>query len=174
MQLTPEQIARFWTKVDKSGECWLWTGARKHGNYGHLSLNGRFVGAHRVAYFLVHGIDPQALAVCHHCDNPPCVRPDHLFLGTIRDNHQDMIQKGRQALPPRRAGEANGQARLTADDIKQIRALYAAGDRQKSIARRFGISRSQVGNIVRGECWRDNEANVESWEVEDGQIVSAA
>lgn len=102
VSLYPPTVARFWLKVNKNGPvpphrpelgpCWLWTGARDRGGYGQFS--GR---AHRWSWLIHHGYRPgHGLFVCHHCDNPPCVRPDHLFLGTASDNARDMVAKGRQ------------------------------------------------------------------------------
>lgn len=96
---------RFWSKVDRSGECWLWTGSsRGSNNYGQFAVTPkRSVAAHRFAYELTHGPIPDGMLVCHTCDTPRCVRPEHLWLGTPLDNHDDMKAKGRS---PR--GEANG------------------------------------------------------------------
>jgi hypothetical protein len=91
---------RFWSKVKKTKTCWIWTGMRfvgKHGDYGgiHRSNPRRMVKAHRVSWELHFGPIPEGLLVCHHCDNPPCVRPDHLFIGTHRDNVLDCERKKR-------------------------------------------------------------------------------
>ncbi len=92
---------RFWAKVDKSGECWLWTGARSGRNrYGYFGLGGKRDGiarAHRVAYELTIGSIPDGMVVCHKCDTPHCVNPSHLFVGTPKDNTEDMLRKGRAA-----------------------------------------------------------------------------
>lgn len=86
---------RFWSKVNKTKTCWLWTGAND-GRYGIVWLDGKKHKAHRVAWLLCHGEDvPPGLAACHHCDVPACVRPDHLFVGTKQDNMRDSIAKGR-------------------------------------------------------------------------------
>ena len=87
----------FWAKIDKSGDCWEWTGYRDRLGYGRLRVDGSLMLAHRVAWELEHGYISEGLNVCHHCDNPPCVRPNHLFLGTQRDNIKDSVHKGRHA-----------------------------------------------------------------------------
>ncbi len=86
---------RFWGKVLRTGDCWLWVGARNPKDYGKLGLYGKTLASHRVSYELSFGPIPDGLAVLHKCDNPPCVRPDHLFLGTLKDNSQDCLAKGR-------------------------------------------------------------------------------
>lgn len=95
---------RFWAKVDKSGECWLWTGAKNNKGYGQIGLPGRGTGsmlAHRYSFLLHYGPIHVSLFICHKCDTPLCVRPDHLFAGTSRDNVRDMVTKGRMAVQQR-------------------------------------------------------------------------
>lgn len=149
---------RFWSKVDRRGddECWPWKASRIWNGYGQFSAGGRGGGmllAHRVMYELHCGPIPPGLCVCHTCDVRDCVNPRHLFLGTKRDNTRDMMQKGRQRLPDPR-GEANGRAKVTTAQVREIRALYATGEHtEQAIAARYGLSRSHAGNIARGATW---------------------
>ncbi len=138
---------RFWPLVERTPGCWLWTGARYPRGYGNFNVHGRGRPAHRVAWELTHGPIPDGRLVCHACDNPGCVRPDHLFLGTQSDNMCDMAAKGRHAYP---RGEDHPQARLSNADRAEIRRLYAAGAiSQAAIAERFGVCQSHVSRIVR-------------------------
>jgi len=151
--VTDEQIARFWAKVDKTGDCWVWTAALSTGGYGKLSLNQRVAHAHRVAYTLCIGPIPDRLLVCHTCDNRRCVRPDHLFVGTHLDNARDRDAKGRLND---RAGELNGRARFTVEDIREIRQLADVdGLFQYEIAERFGTRQSRISDIVLRKTWRE-------------------
>lgn len=127
--------------------CWLWTGARDAWGYGkvRMSIRGkpkRDLKAPRAMYSLLYG-DPGSQMVLHHCDNPPCVRPDHLFLGTHQDNMDDMARKGRR----------RGNIRLTSEQVLEIRGTSGIGARR--IGQRYGIGPSQVTRIRNGEAWRD-------------------
>lgn len=146
--------SRFWEKVDRRGpnDCWEWRGATGKGGYGSFWANGGSAKSHRVAYELEVGKIPQGVGyhgfcVCHTCDNRKCVNPTHLFLGTNAENVADRNAKGRTVR-----GEASGKAKLTADEVENIRALYP-GETQKFIADLFGVSRSQIAAIVRNEQW---------------------
>ncbi len=145
---------RFWSKVDMSGDCWEWRGSRMSAGYGVFSLttdrSHRNVRAHRLAWELSHGEIPPGLLVCHRCDNPGCVRPAHLFLGSVRDNARDMVSKGRG---PRAKGELNNAAKLTAEGVRQIRTLLALGISQAWVHRAFGISSGNVSRIANGKGW---------------------
>ena len=161
MALTPKQarfvaeyaidVERFWSKVDKSGECWLWTGARDASGYGrfHVGLNrNSAMLAHRVSYGMVTGERPEA--VCHHCDTPSCVRPDHLFGGTRSDNNRDMVEKGRHFTGVHLRGQRAANAKLTDSQANDIRLLYGTGVSQRQVARAYGVSQRTVAKIVTG------------------------
>lgn len=141
---------RFWSKVEKSDGCWLWTGYVRTDGYGEFSLSERRGRrAHRAAWELVYGSLTPDQFICHRCDNRRCVRPDHLFLGTPADNSADMVAKQRQAV-----GDRNGSARLAPEDVVAIRVRAAGGESQRALARAFGVAQALVGQIVRREVWR--------------------
>lgn len=140
---------RFWSKVRKSDGCWDWTGAKDGSGYGSFHFGGRSARAHRVAYELANGPIPADAHLLHTCDNPGCVRPDHLVPGNRFDNMRDASAKGRM-----HHGERNGQARLSGGQVMAIRERYAAGDvTQARLGQEFGIWQGHVGRIVRGEEW---------------------
>lgn len=141
----------FWGQVHKTQDCWIWRGSRLPSGYGKFKKKL----THRISWELHNGPIPKGLLVCHHCDNPPCVRPDHLFLGTVKTNAQDMVRKGR-CHPPRLRGEQQGRAKLTETDVRFIRAHYVRGSLEfgaKSLARKFSVAGSLVQRIVTGKSW---------------------
>jgi hypothetical protein len=147
---------RFWEKVTKGDACWEWSGFRDGAGYGALHVTGRPLRAPRVSWELHFGPIPDDLWVCHHCDNPPCVRPDHLFLGTASVNVQDMVAKGRNAtgaFTGMNAGATHGMAKLNEDDVRAIRLRAKCGERLKNIARDFRVHRSTIGLIVNRKAW---------------------
>lgn len=135
---------RFWSKVDKSGECWIWTRATFSNGYGHLGQNGRSKLAHRVAWELTYGPIPAGMLVLHRCDNRVCVKPKHLFLGTHLDNTLDGLLKGRIA---------RFRPKLTIATVRLIRDLRLTGLSYQVIANRLGLSISHVCAICRGTAW---------------------
>ena len=143
--------ARFWAKVDRrgAGQCWPWIGATSFG-YGVLRWGGRNRRATHVALEVIDGSDvPSGMEVCHSCDNPGCVNPAHLWLGTRADNLADMVAKGRSAASFG-SNALRGPRRLTDGQVGEIRALRSAGEKRRLVAARFGIHISHVDRIVRG------------------------
>lgn len=150
--------AKFEEKTRRTDGCWEWQGACDvygYGRYYHLNTDGK---AHRVAYQFACGPIPSDHVVCHRCDNPKCVRPDHLFLGLQADNARDMYAKGRQNLSGLAAadhsGDNHGQAKLTARDVEEMLALLKAGMTPKEASRRYNISLSRVYSIRSGRAWK--------------------
>ncbi len=149
MKLTLKEKFLSRVRHDANG-CWLWTGYCNEGGYGMMFFAGRMRGAHRVSWLLFRGRIPARKVVCHTCDVPPCVNPDHLFLGPHADNAADKMRKSRC-----RSGETNNQCKLTTQAVLEIRALLAE-DRlyMTEIARLYGVSPPTVRNIKIGKCWR--------------------
>ena len=163
---------RLWAKTEDVAGCWLWLGAKSNKGYGNIYYKGSTWRTHRLAWFLSRGPIPDGLLVCHHCDNPACINPEHLFVGTVGDNSKDMLSKGRgvfQKYPERRArgdrhgthtqpqswlGERNGAAKLTGVQVQAIIVQYASGHvTQLSLARQYGVSFQAVCKIIRGQRW---------------------
>lgn len=161
-------IRRFLGSISfaKADECWLWTRPVNRGGYGKLQLGGargHHVFAHRISYELTVGPIPQGAVVMHACDTPACVNPAHLSVGSHRDNAMDTFRKGRFASgdqhgmrlhPERRArGERHGMARLTEEDVVEIREQRARGIPSTRVARQFALSVTYVNEIARGDSW---------------------
>lgn len=151
-----------WRHVDKSGQCWLWTGAPFANGYGGFRLGGRAgrtAYAHRLAWELTNGPIPDGVEVCHSCDVRACVNPAHLFLGTHAENMRDMADKGRSNTPNAN-GEAHPRARLNATDVAAIRARYAAGGvLQRELATEYGVAQVHISRVVRGLSWSHQVSN---------------
>lgn len=132
--ITPEQ--RFWSKVQKSDGCWEWQGQRNHKGYGEISINNKWLKAHRYSWSLANGSIPSGMQVCHTCDNRACVRPAHLFVGTNSDNQRDAVQKGR-----------GPSAKVSPSEVRAIRGLFGQGLTAREIGTRFGVSASVIQRI---------------------------
>lgn len=145
---------RFWSKVQKTDECWIWTAAASPLGYGRVGTPGRKISqAHRVAWILTNGDIPDGLCVLHRCDNPRCVRPDHLFLGTVADNNADKLAKGRQ-ITGWCPGETNGNHELTEHQAREVLRRSLTGENQTKIAVEFGISQANVSAIKLRQTWK--------------------
>jgi hypothetical protein len=150
----PTTVSSFWMKVQKSDACWLWVGHRNTGGYGVICWNGKPWKAHRMAWILTNGKIPKGLNVLHRCDNPPCVNPAHLFLGTQADNVMDAFLKGRLHPYRRRTGEQHHMAKLTAEQVVQMRALRNSAP-YHAIAKQFGVSTMTAYRAITGQSWRE-------------------
>lgn len=157
----------FWLKVDKTENCWLWTGgvlADGYGGFG-ISYNKHHYSyrAHRISYSLANNRPvPDNLLVCHKCDNPLCVNPDHLFLGTPADNSADMIEKERSGKGRKKKsancarGEQHGRTKLTTIEIQTIRTIVSKPDRPsyEQIGKQFGVNQSHIYRIAKRKVWK--------------------
>lgn len=142
---------RFWSKVGIRGpdDCWPWLLYCSRDGYGRFSANGKTLEAHRVAWEFSCGPIPEGICVCHHCDNPPCCNPDHLFLGTRADNNEDRDEKGRSSGGAL-YGKDHPQCKLSDEDVRTIRKLHSEGVVQKELAHRYGVSRGYMSLLVNG------------------------
>jgi hypothetical protein len=144
----PEFLERFEAKIERVTEsgCWIWMGATQKADYGAIAINRKPQPAHRVFYKLFRGMIPQGMYVCHRCDVSLCVNPEHLFLGTQLDNIRDAKRKNR--IP---AGKSHGQAKLTEDDVREIRSSSGGTVR---LARQYGVSHQLISQIRSGQIWK--------------------
>lgn len=155
-------VARFWSNITKTASgCWIWRGTITGRGYGSVKYGVKTHSTHRMAYSLINGTIPDGMQVCHKCDIPACINPEHLFLGTASDNQQDSVRKGRK---PSIIGEKNpmygvqGEAhpshKLTADEVREMRLLYATGEfTQKELAKRFRTTQINVSVITLRKTW---------------------
>lgn len=151
----PQYIAcRFWRNVIMGGqeECWEWQARTNAAGYGVFRVVSNTELAHRFSWQLVFGPIPDGLCCLHRCDNPRCVNPSHLFLGTRGENNKDRAEKGRTRSGPQ-AGEDNNHAKLTRTDIIEIRKSYESGRSQGEIAELHGTTQSTISRIVRNKAW---------------------
>lgn len=162
MTAKTSSVDRFWKSVDKNGpihpicgQCWVWIAGKDGKGYGVMSVVGGERRMHRYSWSLHFGVLGKGVCVLHHCDNPACVNPKHLFLGTRTDNNLDRDRKGHKGD---HTGELNGRAILTKEQVEDIRARYKSTSpghgNGRSLAREFGVSRSTIQQIINGSNWR--------------------
>lgn len=148
-----KRILGFWSKVAVTAnpaKCWNWMGAKTQKGYGYVRQTGRAIRAHRMAWELTNGAIPDGLAVCHHCDNPLCCNPAHLFVGTHYDNMRDRSAKGRDNSP---RGESHYNCKLTDALVVEIRERWAQGGiLLRELAEEYGVSISLISLIVTFRC----------------------
>jgi hypothetical protein len=138
---------RFFSRFVKlDNGCWQWRSHTDKDGYGVLPGTRKNIRAHRLSYEIHTGSIPDEMLVCHHCDNPGCVNPDHLFVGTQKDNALDALNKGRHYI-----GEKNGRAKLTKENVNEILTSSMNG---RQLAARFGVSKSTINNVRRGATWK--------------------
>ena len=149
---TPDFLAKFWAQVDKSNDCWLWTGQLGTKGYGQFrDGSGAWWLPHRLSWAIANKADPGRLYVCHKCDVPACVNPKHMYLGTPQDNNSDRVQKGHQHDA---CGERNSQARLTRQQVVEIRNEYTSSNTTiADLARKHRLSVGAVRSMLRGQTW---------------------
>lgn len=159
--LEPAFQHAFWAKVNRSDGCWEWTGMLGRDGYGRLRIgtDRAHFRAHRVSYFMAFGTDPGGMLVCHSCDNPKCVRPDHLFLGTAEDNAADKLAKGRHRWGAA-GGARNPNAKMGEDQARAVVAMLLAGMTNTAIAAALPVGHSMVSRIRVGKAWRDLSASM--------------
>lgn len=141
-------VERFWSKVDRSGDCWEWQASRSTHGYGFFGRDGKVLYAHRVSYEITNGLipkGPKRLHVCHHCDNPPCVRPDHLFLGTASDNLNDAYRKGRIDLPVWHQTECKRGHPLFGENLYLCRGIRCCRECRREAVRAFRRRKAENG-----------------------------
>lgn len=149
-------IVRLWTRVEcRPDGCWVWKGPVNANGYGIIGKGGRSSGmllVHRVAWEMLRGpVGP--LNVLHRCDNPPCCNPDHLFVGTQRDNMADMWAKGRGKTNPSR-GSGSENAKLTEASVRDIRSAHSKGVAGSVLAVQYGVSTTTVWNVIYRRTWK--------------------
>lgn len=134
--------------IETADGCWEFTGAHCTTGYGRIYYEGSLQLTHRVSWFLTYGGIEEGLCVCHKCDNPPCCNPEHLFVGTHKDNETDKKSKGRTVQ-----GERQGGSKLTEGQVKEIRLLLDQGARGYILASRFGVARTTISKIKYNKRW---------------------
>lgn len=149
--------ARFFAKIKKTESCWLWTGSQDKAGYGKISEGQKVRSTHRVSWEIHNGTIPDGLNVLHRCDNPPCVNPAHLFLGTISDNAQDALQKGRI-----QTGSLSKNAKLSEVAVAAILMDRASGSTIRSIALKFGVTRRTITTIFQGKTYKSEVAAIKA------------
>lgn len=152
---TPQE--RFWKKVNKTSSCWLWMGKRTPKGYGDFAVRvaNKILDfrAHRYAWEMIKGSIPKDKLVCHKCDNPPCVNPDHLYLGTQSENIKESVGKGRHSTCHQR-GENNPSAIITGKIVEEIRKSYVPRKvTQRFLAEKFNLTQSYVSEILLKKVW---------------------
>jgi len=139
-------IERFESKINKDSLCWIWKGNYFRYGYGYLNVAGKNISANRISWMLHNEKTPGKYFVCHKCDNPQCVNPDHLYLGSPQDNSDDMKKRNRSLR-----GELCPASKLSNDDVEQIKKRHKNGEYQRLLAKEFGVTREHLNKIINGK-----------------------
>ena len=147
MRMTTQD--RFWSKVNKTDYCWIWTTGKSSNGYGSFYFNDKTVSAHKFSWMLYYGKVIDNLKVLHTCDNRACVNPKHLYLGTSADNSRDMTDRDRQAK-----GENNGWSKLTKEQIISIKSYPYHRGLYRQLSKQFNVTPESISNVCRGIYWK--------------------
>ena len=153
---------RFFKFVKKTESCWEWIGAKNERGYGVFTKNRTNIKAHRFSWELVYGKINGGMFICHSCDNPSCVNPNHLFIGNQKDNMADCKSKGRMRIPHHK-GTKNGRAVLNESDVVEILALRKSGATYNYIAKKYSVHVNTVAKIVTRKTWKDIGERTPEW-----------
>lgn len=150
--ITDQDKERFWSKVKKTDGCWIWQPTRCNSAfYGRFFLHGSYKQASRISYFLAYGEIEKGMMICHKCDNPSCVNPDHLFAATQKENVADCKAKGRRAHRP---GDRHPLAKFTNSQVASMITEYLTGNKtQKQVGAKYGVSNKYISSLVTGYRW---------------------
>lgn len=147
----PEDI---WKSVNKKGDdgCWEWVGYKNKDGYGRMKVDYKMYHVHRIVYELTYGPIPDGLLICHRCNNRSCCNPNHLYLGTQKDNMEQCVFEGRLKTS---FGEKHGQSKLNEKDVKKIKELYNTKNySQRCLGKLFNISHSEISRIINNQVWK--------------------
>lgn len=145
---------RFWSKVNRSSGCWEWAGRVDEDGYGRMKVGGIFYRAHRLSFEIANGPIAAGVHICHHCDNPRCVRPDHLYAGSPQTNRQDTVDRKRAyRWHGRRRGEKNPASKLTEKDVLEVHRLRTQGRSIQKIADQYRVSARAITDVLSGATW---------------------
>lgn len=147
---TTKERLEYYRQIDPETGCWIWTGSVVGGRYGQTTMgDGKPMKAHRVSYLTYVGEIPDGMMVCHKCDNPRCINPEHLFLGSALDNQRDSVVKGRNAR-----GSRQGNSKLTESDVASIRLMIEDGKSDAEISAAYHVVPANIWHIRTGRAWK--------------------
>jgi hypothetical protein len=157
MEYIKEKLKNY--KINTKTDCWLWNGATTNFGHGRIKINNKFFSVHRLSYIIHIGKIPKELFVCHHCDNPSCINPQHLFIGTRSDNMKDAYNKGRLKIPHNKGENVPGHI-LTEKDVKKIiKIKHTQKITDSELGKKFRVARQTINGIINNEKWKHINRN---------------